>query len=129
MWNTFPGLHSRFKIYKENYSATFAKPKKHLKARQREMFHGDRLGLLSVAHKAVGQPALRHEPPGDAALGTPTGSEGQEDAPHVHELVVVSVPAALPACPLASAVHPERKQLSTLKPTRQLLPGSRHGGQ
>ena len=45
----------------------------------------------------------------------PTGSEGQEDAPHVPELVVVAVPSALPAFPLASAVHPEWKRLSILK--------------
>lgn len=36
MWNTFSSLHSRFKIYKENYLATFAKPKKHLKASQQK---------------------------------------------------------------------------------------------
>lgn len=52
MWNTFSSLHSRFKIYKGNYLATFAKPKKHLKASQQKMFHGDRrLGLLSFPHK------------------------------------------------------------------------------
>lgn len=51
MWNTFSSLHSRFKIYKEKYLATFAKPKKHLKASQQKMFHGDQLGLLSFAHK------------------------------------------------------------------------------
>lgn len=51
MWNTFALLRSRFKIYEENYLATFAKPKKHLKASQPEMFHGDRLGLLSFPHK------------------------------------------------------------------------------
>lgn len=53
MWNTFSSLHSRFKIYKGNYLAPFAKPKKHLKASQQKMFHGDRLGLLSFPHKAV----------------------------------------------------------------------------
>lgn len=57
MWNAFSSLHSRFRIYKENYLATFAKPKKHLKPSQRETFHGDRLGSLSVAHKET-TPAL-----------------------------------------------------------------------
>ena len=47
----------------------------------------------------------------------PTGSEGQEDAPHGSELVVISVPAPLPAFCLAGdgAVHPEWKRLSILK--------------
>lgn len=63
-------------------------------------------------------------PSGDTALGTedkahghvlPTGSEGQEDAPHVHELVVIAVPTVLPAFPPAGTVHPKRKCVSILK--------------
>lgn len=58
----------------------------------------------------------------------PTGSEGQEDAPHVPELVVVSVPSALPALPLVSAVHPEWKRLSILQSSKRHShrPVSRH---
>lgn len=51
MWNTFSSLHSGFKIYKEKYLATIAKPKKHLKGSQQKMFHGKRLGFLNLAHK------------------------------------------------------------------------------
>lgn len=58
MWNTFSSLHSRFKSYKEKYLATFAKPKKYLKAGQQNMFHGDQLGLLSFTHK--GGPCRDH---------------------------------------------------------------------
>lgn len=53
----------------------------------------------------------------DKACGhvLPTGSEGQKDAPHVHELVVIAVPTVLPTFPLAGAVHPKRKCVSILK--------------
>ena len=51
MWNTFSSLRLRFKTYREKYLATFAKPKKHLKASQPKSFRGDRLALLSFAHK------------------------------------------------------------------------------
>lgn len=49
-------------------------------------------------------------------VGFEIRSEGQEDAPHGSELVVVSVPAPLPAFWLAGdgAVHPEWKRLSIL---------------
>lgn len=51
---------------------------------------------------------------------SPTRSEGQEDAPHGSELVVVSMPAPVPAFWLAGdgAVHPEWERLSILKSTR-----------
>lgn len=118
-------------MYKEKYLAVFAKPKKHLKAGQPEMFRGDQLDLLSFAHKEgpsrdhwslywCCQPLLETASLGmkDKAWGRvlPTGAKGQEDAPHVHELVVVAVPPVLPAFPLAGAVHPKRECVSTLKP-------------
>lgn len=51
MWNTFSSPRLRFKTYREKYLTTFAKPKKHLKASQPKTFCGDRLALLSFAHK------------------------------------------------------------------------------
>ena len=51
MWNTFSALYSGFKIYKEKYLAAVTKPKKHLKGSQPRMLHGERLDLLSLAHK------------------------------------------------------------------------------
>jgi hypothetical protein len=37
MWNTFSALHSGFKIYKEKYLATTAKPQPHLKGSQQDV--------------------------------------------------------------------------------------------
>lgn len=50
----------------------------------------------------------------------PTRSKGQEDTPHVHEFVVISMPSMLPAFPLASAVHPKWKHLSILKASKAI---------
>lgn len=63
-------------------------------------------GLLGVGDK------------GDPTPPAPTRSEGQEDAPHVPELVVVAVPPALPAFLPARAVHPKREQLPALQPSK-----------
>lgn len=54
MWNTFSSLCLRFKTYRGKYLATFAKPKKHLKASQPKTFRGDRLALLiKRIHKEI----------------------------------------------------------------------------
>ena len=78
MWNTFCSLHSRFQIYKENYLATFAKPKKHLKASQRKMSHADWLGWLSSAFTHALSPwgHLGMDDAGNFVVPSPTRSEG-----------------------------------------------------
>ena len=54
-------------------------------------------------------------------ISLPTRSDGQEDASHVHEFVVISVPSSLPAFTLARAVHPKWKHLSTLKSRKAMI--------